>query len=201
MAIATGMKIVSAATAGVTVSALSFALSAPAHALGFTGSYAPSNFNVANDNADGFVNTADAPNSITITGGNTQSGLSGLTSYLTKATGSGAINFNWSYSTQDWGPIYDPFGYILNGTFFQLTNNSGSILQNGSSSFNVVLGDTFGFGIKTTDNAFGTASATISSFNAPVAVPSPALLPGLVGLGLGVLRKRKAEAAEQVSEA
>ena len=32
-------------------------------------------------------------------------------------------------------------------------------------------------------------------------VPTPALLPGLIGLGLGVLRKRKAEAAEQASEA
>ncbi len=34
-----------------------------------------------------------------------------------------------------------------------------------------------------------------------VAIPTPALLPGLIGLGLGVLRKRKAEGAEEVSEA
>jgi hypothetical protein len=32
------------------------------------------------------------------------------------------------------------------------------------------------------------------------AVPTPALLPGLIGLGVGMLRKRKAEAAEQTSE-
>jgi len=31
-------------------------------------------------------------------------------------------------------------------------------------------------------------------------VPTPALLPGLIGLGMGVLRKRKAEAAKQTSE-
>jgi len=31
-------------------------------------------------------------------------------------------------------------------------------------------------------------------------VPTPALLPGLIGLGVGVLRKRKAEAAKQTSE-
>jgi len=33
------------------------------------------------------------------------------------------------------------------------------------------------------------------------AVPTPALLPGLIGLGMGVLRKRKREAAEQATEA
>lgn len=30
----------------------------------------------------------------------------------------------------------------------------------------------------------------------PTAVPTPALLPGLIGLGLGVLRKRKSEEVE-----
>jgi hypothetical protein len=33
------------------------------------------------------------------------------------------------------------------------------------------------------------------------AIPTPAVLPGLIGLGLGMLRKRKAEAAESVNEA
>jgi hypothetical protein len=35
----------------------------------------------------------------------------------------------------------------------------------------------------------------------PDPIPTPALLPGLIGLGLGVLRKRKAEAAESAHEA
>jgi hypothetical protein len=35
----------------------------------------------------------------------------------------------------------------------------------------------------------------------PTAVPTPALLPGLIGLGLGVIRKRKAEALKQKLEA
>ena len=35
----------------------------------------------------------------------------------------------------------------------------------------------------------------------PTAVPTPALLPGLIGLGVAALRKRKAEAAEQANEA
>ena len=35
---------------------------------------------------------------------------------------------------------------------------------------------------------------------AATAIPTPALLPGLVGLGVAALRKRKAEAAEQASE-
>jgi hypothetical protein len=35
----------------------------------------------------------------------------------------------------------------------------------------------------------------------PDPIPTPALLPGLIGLGLGVLRKRKAETAESAHEA
>jgi hypothetical protein len=31
-------------------------------------------------------------------------------------------------------------------------------------------------------------------------IPTPAMLPGLIGLGLGILRKRKAEAAESINE-
>ncbi|MGV0024925.1 PTPA-CTERM sorting domain-containing protein [Phormidesmis priestleyi] len=42
----------------------------------------------------------------------------------------------------------------------------------------------------------------ISSFSADVqAIPTPALLPGLIGLGMGVLRKRKKEMAEATAEA
>jgi len=48
---------------------------------------------------------------------------------------------------------------------------------------------------------FGSLSSNVTSSSfTPTAVPTPALLPGLIGLGVGVLRKRKAEAAKQTSE-
>ena len=185
--------------AGATLGALSMALSEPAHALGFADSYAPANFSLTNTNADGFVDTSGAPGSISIAGGDNSTGLSGITRFLTTAAGTGLVSFDWGYSTQDPPAVYDPFGYSLNGTFFQLTDSTLEG-QSGSASFNVVLGDIFGFEVQTDDNVFGRGSATISNFSAPTAIPTPALLPGLIGLGVAALRKRKAEAVEQASE-
>jgi len=195
------MKTSLTAMAVAATSAASLALCSPAYALGFTGDYAPSNFTLTNDSADGFVNTFGSPNSISITGGNNQSDFSGLTSYLTTAAANGLVSFNWNYTTQDRdGSSFDPFGYILNGTFSQLTTNGLSGSQSGDTSFSVALGDSFGFGVQTRDNLLGSSSAAISNFSASTAVPTPALLPGLIGLGVGMLRKRKAEAAKQTSE-
>ncbi|GCL41539.1 hypothetical protein [Dolichospermum planctonicum] len=69
---------------GVVASLVSIlALSAPARAItfGFTGDYAPSNWNLTNSNADGLVNTSNAPNSITLTGGDNGSDSFGRTTY------------------------------------------------------------------------------------------------------------------------
>ncbi|QZZ22774.1 PTPA-CTERM sorting domain-containing protein [Leptothermofonsia sichuanensis E412] len=182
--------------AGATIGGFSLALSEPAHALGFTTPYAPANFTLTNTNADGSVDTSGVPNSITITGGDNGSFTFGLTDYVTTATTAGLVSFNWNYGTRDSSPFWDPFGYIVNGVFTQLTNSAGPTIQNGSVSFNVALGDSFGFRIRTVDNLAGRASATISNFNVQ-AIPTPALLPGLIGLGLGALRKRKGQATEE----
>jgi hypothetical protein len=109
------------------------------------------------------------------------------------------VSFNWNYSTQD-APFYDPFGFNLNGIFTQLTNSFGAQSQFGTASFNVALGDTFGFEVQTIDNVVGSATATISNFSAPEPIPTPALLPGLIGMGVAALRKRKGEALAEASE-
>jgi hypothetical protein len=54
----------------------------------------------------------------------------------------------------------------------------------------------------------GALTSVSSGFNvdnltyatAPTAVPTPAILPGLIGLGLGMLRKRKAGGLEPVQQ-
>ena len=60
----------------------------------------------------------------------------------------------------------------------------------------LTAGSSFSFAY---DQAFGSSSsgaqAAFISAHSGVPIPTPALLPGLIGLGLGVLRKRKAEAA------
>lgn len=175
----------------------------PAQASGFSGSYEPSNWDFTNSNADGFVNTTNAPSSISLTGGNNGSGSGGQTSYTTTSAGTGLVSFNWNYTTNDWGPSWDPFGFILNGNFTQLSNSSGASSQSDTFSTLINMGDIFGFAIQTADNGFGAASVTVSNFHAPESepesVPEPASILGLMTVGaLGVgsaLKRRKKQAA------
>ncbi|MDY7014870.1 MAG: PEP-CTERM sorting domain-containing protein [Cyanobacteriota bacterium] len=162
--------------------------------MGFQGDYSPRNFTLNNINADGSVDPSNAPDSILLTGGNNGSGNFGQTSYITTAAATGTVMFDFSYNSFNVdGPSFDPFGIVLNGLFTQLTNNAGSDAQNGTFSFNVELGDTFGFAIQTVDNVFGSAQVEISNFKAPGAsVPEPASFLSLVAVaGLGFTLKRK----------
>ncbi|MDX2232136.1 MAG: PTPA-CTERM sorting domain-containing protein [Leptolyngbyaceae cyanobacterium bins.349] len=195
------------AVAIATTSAVSLTLAAPAQAAGFTGDYAPSNFTLTNFNTDGVsgVDLTNAPNSITLVGSDIGGGNItnvfpfGFTLYSTTAAASGVVSFDWAYSTSDdAGANWDPFGVLLNGSFTQLTNNAFN--QSGAFSFNVAQGDNFGFALVTLDNLNGRAYATISNFNAPTAIPTPALLPGLIGMGIAAIRKRRTVAVEETTE-
>jgi hypothetical protein len=171
----------------MTVTTVSLTLAAASGAsaatvFGFQGPYDPINWTLTNSNADGFVNTGGAPASISLTGGNNGSGFSGTTDYTTTAAAAGTVTFDWDYSTAD-DPGFDGFGYLLNGSFSFLTDSP----NNGTSTFNVLAGDSFGFRIFTTDNIFGPGSVTISNFSAPIPEPSTVLsLLVLGGLGAGL---------------
>lgn len=177
----------------MTVTTVSLTLAAASSAsaatvFGFQTPYAPINWTFANSNADGSVNTSGAPASISLTGGDNDSASSGTTNYTTTAAAAGTVTFNWNYSTNDIdGPFFDPFGYLLNGSFIQVTDDGGGVVQNGTSTFNVLAGDSFGFRIFTRDNTLGRASVTISNFSAPIPEPSTVLsLLVLGGLGTGL---------------
>ena len=189
------MKKLSMATVGAAVVALGAVDSA--QAFGFTGAYAPSNWSLSNNNTNGYVDTSNAPSSISIIGGNTGGGGPGQTTYTTTALIGGLLSFNWSYGTADWNPGYDPFGFVLNGAFTQLTDNFGPYYgQSGSFSTTLAQGDIFGFGINTVDNALGSANATISDFAAPV--PEPVSTLGmLIGVGAMLKRKQQQKAKEK----
>jgi len=161
--------------------------------VGFQGPYAPVNWTLTTNRGDGSVDTSGAPGSITLQGSNNGAGNS--TDFTTLAVGDGLVSFSWDYSTIDEYSFYDPFGYLLDGTFTQLTVDF-SRNQSGSASFSVLAGQTFGFRAATVDAGGGSAQSTISSFEAPggsAAVPEPgtwaaaALLAG----GAGFMRWRK----------
>lgn len=180
------------------------ALSAPARAItfGFTGDYAPSNWNLTNSNADGSVNTSNAPNSITLTGGNNDSNSFGRTTYSITNTNPLPVNisFNWSYTTTDKltesscslpGKFCDPFQIVLNGNATTLISNAGSP-QFGTYTASILKQDVFGFSIATADNLFGPGSVTISNFSAtPVPFESNAAPAGMaIVFGAFMLRRK-----------
>lgn len=167
----------------------------PAQAMvtGFTGQYAPANW-TETVNPDGYVDTANAPASITLGSANNGGGAK-RTNYTITAPAAGKVSFDWLYKTFDVdGSGWDPFGYLLNGNFTQLSLNNLMSDQTGSVAFDVLLGDTFGFSQRALDSIAGRGITTVSNFNAPAPVPAP--LP-LLGVGASIawsrrLRKRVA---------
>ncbi len=155
----------------------------------FEGVYAPSNWTFTSDPAlgDGSVNTSGAPASITVTGsdnGVPSNFFGNVNTDYTIAVGlAGPVSFDWSYSSSDCCS-FDGFGYLLNGSFTQLAQND--FQGSGSTQFNVLAGDTFGFRVFATDNVVGPGIATISNFSAPVPGPLPLLG---VGAAFGYSRR------------
>lgn len=188
--LALGLTIISGVTA-VPVEASTFSLVS-----GFEGAYDPINWTLTNNNADGFVDITDAPNSITLTGGNNQSFRLGITSLTISAPVEGSVSFDYDYnSLDDDGAFFDPFGFLLNGNFIQITDDSGADNQTGGFSLGVNQGDIFGFAIQTLDNSFGPGVVKISNFEAHVSVPEPGTILGFLTIGgLGLVMERKKHA-------
>jgi len=124
------------------------------------------------------------------------------------ATAGTVVSFDWLFQANDYLPYNDfsfvslvPNGANLLSNVATVGNYGSSGLQSFSNTIGVTGNYTLGFGVlNAMDNGFN-SSLTIDNVSSNVTpVPTPALLPGLIGLGLGVLRKRKAEAAKQTSE-
>lgn len=142
----------------------------------------------------GAISTSGAPNSVVFTSSNDGSNLNKNQDLTIAATGSGIVSFTWNYVTSDSdGSTYDPFGWLLNGIFTQLTVDGSKKNQSGTVSFNVLAGNVFGFRANSLDSIFGAATTTVSNFNAPNAVPVPAAiwLMGVPLMGMMGLKRKK----------
>lgn len=125
----------------------------------FTGEFAPINW-ASDVEGNGSVDLSWAPYNISLIGNN--NGTNNLaTNYCHTLTKDTVINFAWEYRSQNGGPEFDPFGFSLNGDFFQLSADDGSLSQNGHKIIELKAGDTFCFTQRSTDGIFGRATTTI----------------------------------------
>ena len=180
-------------TAGLASATLGLAAS-PAQALTqFAGDYAPGNW-TQSIGGDGSIDTSGAPASIILRGADDGSGNDVNTDFTIAAPTAGTVSFDWNYSTLDGDSSFDPFGYLLNTVFTQLTLDTidgGRKIQSGSVTFSVLTGDVFGFRQNSEDSDYGRASTTISNFDGPTA---PASVPGplpILGVGAAFAYSRR----------
>jgi len=161
----------------------------------FNGAYGVSNWTTAFSNSDGSVNTSMAPTSVTLTGGDNQSGNFGETLFSIVAPTSTTLVFNWTYKTFDCcGALFDPAGYIINGAQFQLSPDSdvAGLGASGVSTVDLNSGDNFSLYVDTFDNSFGPATLQVSGPEV-IASPEPSCLAllavGMIALGALSLKR------------
>ncbi len=168
----------------------------PAYA-SFEGYYDVSNWQTTiTPGSDASIDLNNAPNSITLTGGNNAidpEELFATIDFTISADATGMLSFNWSYETTDESAEWDPLSFLHNGTEYALSADGGSLTQSGVFDFNVQLGDIFGFRQASLDSLFGSAESTISNFSAPVPLPGALVLFGIALASLNVFRRNRAE--------
>jgi len=128
-------------------SLISLALAAaltPAHAqfTGFTGAFAPENwmFTSGGLEADGTISSTQ----LTLTGSRTGDSMITLTTYSIKLSDSYRISFDWSFTSYDISPEWDPAGFS-HAWGHQLTDDGGELTQSGSVTNAYFGGGTFAF--------------------------------------------------------
>jgi hypothetical protein len=149
----------------------------------FSGFYDPGNWATSTNGQGGFVNTAGAPASISLSSPDNGTGNFGFIDYSIQVPTGGVFSFDWFYQTFDVdGDGYDSSWYI-NNSVFALSGTSGTF---GNISVGVSAGDVIGWRMEATDSGFGPAVLTVSNFQAPVPEPSSLALLGFASAALSV---------------
>lgn len=126
-------------------------------------------------------------------GSDSNSNLPVITRYTTTASESLLVTGEYSYLSNDCcGPVFDPFGFVVNDVLTQLTDDDGNSGQAGTFSFNVAAGDTYGWFIRSSDDILGAASVSVGADLAAVPVPASLPLLGTAVAGIVALRRRRA---------
>jgi hypothetical protein len=120
---------------------------------GFGSYFSAENWDISAD-GDGFVYTGAAPLSVLLQGANDGTNDAQTRMCITMPV-DGTMSFDWYYESQDWTPFYDPFGYELDGVFYELTDPNGPLVQNGQVTINVESGQEFCFVQTSTDGIVG----------------------------------------------
>lgn len=175
----TGLAVVGAAAIGLSVGV------APAQAISFNatsnfqGNYTDFTFTGEDSNADGFLDGFE----ISAFSGVTLSGLG-----------------------SDFNGTYDVLGRVIESTnffsrFSLATLSWESTFDNGVNFSPQVIFDTSDGSLPISGPGIIVGSGVWTYSRTSTPVPTPALLPGLIGMGIGTLRKkRKGKAAEQAVE-
>ncbi len=120
---------------------------------------------------------------------NTRSSV--ITQYTTTSGAEDLIvRGNYHYFSDDiYGAAFDPFGYVNNGVFTQISQSAPQF-QMGNFFFIVEAGNTFGWYIDAVDDRLGAGAVIVGAIIQPVPPPAAAwLLLGAVGL-MGAVRRR-----------
>jgi PEP-CTERM motif len=146
----------------------------------FSGAYAFSNWDSITDG--GSIVTSTINQSVTLTSSDDLSNDEKNQDYTVQVLANSVINFYWQYDTTDDTPEWDPFGYLLNNKFYQLSNDKGPKSQQGYYSVSVSSNDIFGFRANSEDSRWGSAVTKVTEFSATNANQSAVPLPAAVWL-------------------
>jgi hypothetical protein len=146
---------------------------------GFIGPFAPANFELLNENADGTAAVSEDGLSLVLTGGNNGTGIGGTTDFIAMVAFSALVEFQFLYSTSD-EPGFDHAGYLLDDMFLRLADRNGEF---GKVRVALTQGQFFGFRVATDDNTGEPGVLSITSLQTVTGVPevstSPLMLTGL----------------------